>query len=658
MTLTAPVQTAVARPNPNRQAALDRILSDPRLPTPPAVAMQIVQATSRADCEVKDVVELLARDPAICGQVLKVINSCVYGLTRPVTTIERAVVMLGLNTVRGLVLTFSLPAMRMSTVPDKVFRNHCLSAVSGAILARELSVRARRPLAEDDLVCGLLRDLGSLLLRHSFPREYDQYDATRGDRPFALQSAIERELFGVDHAAVSAELLKRWHLPDELVEPIRFHHEPEKCADLPPAFGERAELLGFVEALTNLDQVAQQPQELRRVLGLANAKFGLTREELVGFLREVLPKVQEFSALLNVDVGACPDYATILEQGNTELAVLAVQSGRIAAGSVGRTHTAIGDGPLPLPDAFPPVAGADQVVAFRPEFVEHFPAGGCVLDGYRLEKVLGRGAMGVVFRGHEPALDRPVAVKLMALELAWDEDARMRFAREARSIAAVKHENVVGVYTVRDAADTTYLVMEYVAGESLQDRLDRERKLPVPTVIDLAAQILRGLGAAHAKKVIHRDIKPANVLLEADTGRAKLTDFGLARNENEASRSSGASLIGTPLYMSPEQVRGEAIDARTDLFSLGSTLVELVTGAAPFDAPNTYAVLQKVCEHEPPPLRALDPEVPEWFDRLVAKLLQKNPDRRFTTADEAVRFLEQHHAPDGKRGGWKRWLGL
>jgi HD-like signal output (HDOD) protein/predicted Ser/Thr protein kinase len=657
MTLTVSANTAVARPKPNRSGALDRILSDTRLPTPPAVAMQIVQATSRADCEVKDVVELLARDPAICGQVLKVINSCVYGLTRPVTTIERAVVLLGLNTVRGIVLTFSLPAMRMSTVPDKVFRNHCLSAVSGAIMARELSVRARKAFAEDDLVCGLLRDLGSLLLRHAFPREYDQFDATRTARPFALQCATERELFGVDHPTVSAELLRRWHLPDELVEPIRFHHEPGGTAGLPPAFAERAELLGFVEALTNLDLIAQQPTELKRVLGVAEARFGMKRTGLVEFLREVLPKVQEFSALLNVDVGACPDFAAILEQGSAELAVLAVQSGRIAAAPVGRTHAASAGCILPLPDDVPE-PGEEAAVPFRPEFVERFPAGGCVLDGYRLERVIGRGAMGVVFRGYEPALDRPVAIKLMSLELAWDEDARMRFAREARSIAAVRHENVVGVYTVRDTADTTFLVMECVDGESLQDRLDREHRLPVHVVVDQATQILRGLAAAHARKVIHRDVKPANVLVEAGTGRAKLTDFGLARIENEASRSSGASLIGTPLYMSPEQVRGEAIDPRTDLFSLGSTLVELVTGAAPFDAPNTYAVLQKVCEYEPPPLRSLEPEVPEWFDRMVMKLLQKKPEHRFGSADEAGRFLDQHHAPDGKRGGWKRWLGL
>jgi eukaryotic-like serine/threonine-protein kinase len=663
--LTPPPADAARKPH-SREAVLDRILNDPRLPTPPAVAMQIVQATSRADCEVKDIVELLASDPVICGQVLKVINSCVYGLTRAVTSIDRAVVLLGLNTVRSIVLTFSLPAMQLSTVPDKPFRDHCLSSVSGAIMARELTVRARKPFAEDDMVCGLLRDLGALLLRHTFLDEYVAFERTRADRSFRLQCALERDLFGVDHAEVSAELLKRWNLPMELVESIRFHHEPERGKNLPPLIAGRAELLAFVEGLTNLDLISQDAAELDRMLKYAEERHGMSREGLVEFLQGLMPKVTTFAGLLRLDVGASPDYAAILNAGCNELAMLAVQSGRIAvttanrstSGSTARTHSAgVADADLLLPLPAEP-RPADAPLPFIPEFIDSFPARGCELDGYRLDQVIGRGAMGAVFRGYEPALDRHVAIKLMLPALARDENARQRFAREARSVAAVRHENVVAVYTVRDVDDTTYLVMEYVDGESLEDRLEREAQLPVPEVIEVAAQVLAGLGAAHAKKIVHRDVKPANILFERATGRFKLTDFGLARVENDVKLSSGASLIGTPLYMAPEQVRGQTIDPRTDLFSLGSVLYALATGVVPFDARTTYTVLTNVCEHDPPPLRSHRSEVPAWFDQLVMKLLEKGPDDRFASAGDALRVIQQAQQTGEKKGGWKKWLGL
>jgi HD-like signal output (HDOD) protein/predicted Ser/Thr protein kinase len=630
--------------------------------------MQIVQATSRPECDAADIVSLLTRDPVICGQVLKVINSSVYGFGRAVTSIERAVVLLGLNTVRSIVLTFSLPAMQMSTIPDKPFRDHCLSSVSGAIIARELTVRARKPFAEDDLVCGLLRDLGSLLLRHNFRDRYEELVRTRGQRPFGDLCRTEREVFGVDHAVLTAELLKRWNLPVELVEPIRYHHEPEKLSDAPPVFTERAALLAFVEALTNLDVVAQDPAELGRVLAYAEAKHGLGREGLIEFLQGVLPKVQTFAALLSLDVGQCPDFASVLSQGCTELAMLAVNShsgrgGGLAATGLDLRALTPGAAPaespaLPLPAPVPTTA---PLPPFRPEFVDQFPESGCELDGYRLLSVLGRGAMGVVFRGYEPGLDRHVAVKVMARELVYDENARQRFAREARSVAAVRHENVVSVYAVREAAGVTYLVMEFVDGESLDDRLDRDGPLPAPDLLRVAEQVAAGLAAAHTRKVIHRDVKPANILIERATGRAVLTDFGLARMDDGAKLSTDSCIIGTPLYMAPEQVHGLPLDPRADLFSLGSVLYTLAAGECPFDSATTFGVLTKVCEHAPPPLTDKRPDVPAWFGELVARLLAKSRDDRPESAADVARLIRLTREPISdkpKAGGWKRWLGL
>jgi HD-like signal output (HDOD) protein/tRNA A-37 threonylcarbamoyl transferase component Bud32 len=627
--------------------------------------MQIVQATSRPDCEVRDVVDLLTRDPVICGQVLKVINSSVYGLTRSVTSIDRAVVLLGLNTVRSLVLTFSLPAMQLPTVPDKPFRDHCLASVSGAIIARELTVRARRAFAEDDLVCGLLRDLGSLLLRHHFRERYEEFATTRTQRLFRHHCAAEREWFGVDHATVSAELLRRWNLPIELVEPIRYHHEPN-LPDVPRVIAERTELLAFVEALTNLDLVTQDPEELDRVLNHAETRHQLDRTGLIDFLQGVLPKVQTFASLLSLDVGQCPDYAATLVQGATELAMLAASSNPVLSvpPGAGRIPKAISASPraesgfsLDLPPA--ESDEATGLPAFRSEFIEQFPDGGCDLDGYQIQSVLGRGAMGVVFKGYEPGLNRHVAIKVMSRDLEFDEDARKRFAREARSVAAIRHQNVVAVYAVREASNTTYLVMEFIEGESLEQWQDRDGRLPLPALIRITEQVAAGLAAAHSRGIIHRDVKPANILIERETGRAVLTDFGLARMEDGVKLSSTACLVGTPLYMSPEYIMGGELDARADLFSLGGVLYTLASGKSPFDGVNSFAVFTQVCEHHPPPVRELRSDVPAWFDELVMSLLAKSRDDRPATADEVVqRVRRAESAPIQQKTGWKRWLGL
>lgn len=664
---SVPNATAILTPpgkSSAREVALARILRAGPLPTPPAVAMQIVRATSNPDCEVKEIVNLLAHDPAICGQLLKVINSCVYALSSPITSVERAVLLLGLNTVRSLVLALSLPAMQSGRVPAKDLRDYWVNSVSGAIMARELAARLRRPMPEDDLVCGLLRDIGGLLLRQSFPTEYAEFAAgARGRLPSDV-CAQERAVFGVDHADVSGELLAEWKLPALLVEPIRGHHHPGVLVNPTKTIADRAELLAFTESLTQLDTVAQHPEALAAVLATAEAKFRLTRSELVAFLEGLVPKVRAFAELLDLDVGNSPEYLGTLTRGCTALIEL-TRTGGSGAGSA--TITDGGESaaltcrgavtPLPLPPGLSPLAGPP----FRPEFLSRFPDGGCHLDGYQLKKVLGRGAMGVVYLGHDPGLDRPVAVKLMDPEVARDPASRQRFAREAKSVAAVRHENVVQIYAVREIDGLLYLAMEYIDGCSLEDGLDKKGKLPLPDLLSAAEQIAAGLGAAHARGIIHRDLKPANVL-KGNDGRYRLVDFGLARSDKDASLSVSGSIVGTPLYMSPEQVYGEELDLRTDLFSLGTVLHVLATGKHPFNANSTVAVMKKVADVDPPPIRATRPDVPEWFDKVVARLHAKAKAHRYATAEEvlaalragAESMLPPADAPKKKKG-WFGW---
>ena len=206
------------------------------------------------------------------------------------------------------------------------------------------------------------------------------------------------------------------------------------------------------------------------------------------------------------------------------------------------------------------------------------------LGRYDVERMIGAGGMGVVLKAHDRELNRPIAVKVLASHLAHVGAARERFAREGRAAAAVVHEHVVAIYNVESDGEVPFLVMQYVAGRSLQSRVDAEGPLAVEEILRIGIQAASGLAAAHAQGLVHRDVKPSNILLEETVERAVLTDFGLARTIDDASLTHTGVLAGTPHYMSPEQATGEVIDHRSDLFSLGAVLYFMATGHPPFRA--------------------------------------------------------------------------
>jgi eukaryotic-like serine/threonine-protein kinase len=261
------------------------------------------------------------------------------------------------------------------------------------------------------------------------------------------------------------------------------------------------------------------------------------------------------------------------------------------------------------------------------------------LGHFEVMEVLGQGGFGIVYRALDESLQRVVAIKVLAPQLATTSPARKRFLREARASAQVRHENVVQVYAVEEQP-LPYLAMEFIPGETLQQRLDRVGPLEVPEILRIGQQIALGLAAAHAMDLIHRDIKPANVLIETSPqAHIKITDFGLARAADDATLSSSGAVVGTPMYMSPEQAKGESFDHRADLFSLGSVLYVMATGRPPFRASNTPAVLRRVVEDQPRPIREVIPEVPEWLCSIVAKLHDKDPAARFQTAHGLAELL-------------------
>ncbi len=267
-----------------------------------------------------------------------------------------------------------------------------------------------------------------------------------------------------------------------------------------------------------------------------------------------------------------------------------------------------------------------------------------MLDHYDIIEVVGKGGFGVVLKAFDPELHRHVAIKVLSPHLATSTAARKRFQREAKAAAAVSHEHVVAIHAVDVVKDLPYLVMQYVAGASLQERIDRDGPLQVQEILRIGMQAARGLAAAHAQGLVHRDIKPANILLENGVERVKISDFGLARAVDDASVTQSGVIAGTPQYMSPEQARGESVDHRTDLFSLGSVLYFMCTGRSPFRASTTMGVLKRVSDDTPRPVRDINPDIPDWLSAIIDKLHAKTPAERFQSAAEVAELLGQHLA--------------
>ncbi len=257
------------------------------------------------------------------------------------------------------------------------------------------------------------------------------------------------------------------------------------------------------------------------------------------------------------------------------------------------------------------------------------------LGRYEILNELGQGAMGVVYRAKDPLIDRIVAIKTINLTLADDEKEEYegRFYQEAKAAGRLSHPNIVTIFDVGKSGDVAYIAMEFLEGRHLRDILNDDPHMPIEQILDLVAQIARGLAYAHENEVIHRDVKPANIMIVRD-GHVKITDFGIARMASAAVRTQTGMVLGSPKYMSPEQVLGKAIDQRSDVFSLGVTLYEMLTGHAPFLGENVNAIMYQTLNAIPVPPSSLNSEVPDMLNFIVAKALAKDLTDRYQNARE------------------------
>ncbi|HKA57912.1 MAG TPA: serine/threonine-protein kinase [Gemmatimonadales bacterium] len=267
-------------------------------------------------------------------------------------------------------------------------------------------------------------------------------------------------------------------------------------------------------------------------------------------------------------------------------------------------------------------------------------------DGrYEIDREIGRGGMGIVYRARDLALDRVVAIKVLPSELAAQRELRERFLREAQTAALLAHPNVVPIHLVEAGAGAVFFVMSYIDGETLTARVRRVGALPPLDVARVIKEVSWALGYAHSRGVIHRDIKADNILVERATARTYVTDFGIARRADRAGITGHGLVLGTAQFMSPEQAAGEELDGRSDIYALGIVAYFALTGRLPFDAPTVQATLAMQLTRAPTPLTDLRAELPTRLTQIIERCLAKNRDARFSSAEELAEALDSVAAP-------------
>jgi serine/threonine-protein kinase len=265
------------------------------------------------------------------------------------------------------------------------------------------------------------------------------------------------------------------------------------------------------------------------------------------------------------------------------------------------------------------------------------------LGRYALEREIGRGAMGTVYLGRDTAINRQVAIKAIPLASEFSDaelvEARARFFREAETAGRLNHPNIVTIYDVGEERGLAYIAMEYLKGHHLSDYARSNNLLEPRKVLDLTGRTAAALGFAHKQQVVHRDIKPANLMFDTATDVLKITDFGIARLSGAGSTRTGI-VLGTPSFMSPEQLEGRTVTGHSDLFSLGVSMFQLLTGQLPFTADSMTGLMQQIAEAPHPPLRAFRPDLPECVESVIDRALAKNPEDRYDSGAQMAAALD------------------
>ncbi len=559
--------------------------------------------------QMSDLAKMILADPVLTAKILRLANSPYFGMQNKIDSISHALMILGLQNIKnilyreGLLQLFPMGSAKQKDALAALWTHSTLTSVCASCLADLFDGLNQGTL----FTLGIIHDIGKLVIL-GMPR-VQSFDGEFWDKlPRGFYIQDEDELLGVNHAVIGKMALEQWGFSDLMVHSVAMHHMPAYVhAD---SLHQDGDIQKYITALFIADQIARLlTGRIDLLTPLADSyRTCVDRNRLLAKLTDTtfLSQIREAAILADSEFPVKPAPAA----ASAPIAAVVGQTNNASHKTDGRFQ---GD--------------ATAVIA-RPE-------PGKTIGRYEIIGELGRGAMGTVYLGRDPLINREVAIKTLRYGHGDDEEmaaAKKRFFREAEAAGRLTHPNIVTVYDVGEYQGTAYMAMELLDGTDLVSFCSKDSLLPFDDVVKIVSTVAVALDYAHKNGVVHRDVKPGNIRI-LSRGDIKVVDFGIAK-VMDTSKTQAGVIIGSPNYMSPEQIEGRAVDGRTDLFSLGVLFYELLTGEKPFVGESITTLMHNIVSQPAPPIKDLIPAVPEYCGRILEKALAKKMEDRYQSGQE------------------------
>ncbi len=573
--------------------------------------IRLQKSISNPSVQMADLSKIIMSDPVLAAKILGMANSSYFGMQNKIDSIGHALMILGLQNIKNILYRESMLQMFQASSADQkekmayLWKHASITSVCASHLYDLVDGLNKGTL----FTLGILHDIGKLIVLGS-PQVQKQESEFWKNYPCGDSILEEDSLLGVNHAVIGQIILEQWNFSELMINVTGMHHAPSfvNMNDLSLSGEQR----NYVTILFLANQVAK--------LFTGRTTGAVRVNRLPDSYHKLIDKNRFFSKILDASFLAQMLAAEALVESE-----YAAEGERYIYNQPQTGTTVIPVKPAETQVVF---SGDATIVAARP---------GRTIGRYEIIKELGRGSMGTVYLGRDPLINRHVAIKTLRYVDADSKDSfqhKKRFFLEAEAIGKLAHPNILGIYDVGEHQGMAYMAMEFLEGSDLTPYCKKENLLPLPEILQIVSDVAAALDYAHANGVVHRDIKPSNIRI-LKNGNIKVVDFGIARMLDASSTHSGV-IVGSPSYMSPEQVEGQKVDGRSDLFSLGVVFYELMTGEKPFCADELNSLRLQITTTNPIPVQEVSPHIPDDCVVVLEKALAKNRNERYQHGREMV----------------------
>ncbi len=577
--------------------------------------IKLQQSINNPSVQMADLSKIIQSDPILAAKILRMANSSYFGMQNKIDSIGHALMILGLQNIKNILYRESMLQMFKASSPKQkekmayLWKHASLTSVCASHLYDLLNGLNKGTL----FTLGILHDIGKLVVM-GLPGAQNQESEFWKKYPCEDSILEEDKVLGVNHAVIGQIILEQWNFSELMTNSIGMHHAP---------------------SFLNMDDLglSGEQRDYATVLFLANQVARLFTGRITGDVRvSSLPASYHKLIDKNRFINKIMDASFLAQMLAAETLVESEYQADEERYLPGQPQTATIAVPVKPAETMAAFAGdATTVLTTRP---------GRTIGRYEIAKELGRGSMGTVYLGRDPLINRNVAIKTLRYVDVDGKDSfqhKKRFFLEAEAIGKLAHPNILSIYDVGEHQGMAYMAMEFLEGSDLTPYCKKEDLLPLPEAIRIVSDVAAALDYAHTNGVVHRDIKPSNIRI-LKNGSVKVVDFGIARMLDASSTHSGV-IVGSPSYMSPEQVDGQNVDGRSDLFSLGVVFYELLTGEKPFYADDLNSLRLQITTTKPQPVQEISPQIPDDCVTVLEKALTKNRDERYQHGREMVNDL-------------------